>query len=122
MQSFIKPVYANKFTTPREPLIEALRRSRVLARENTPVKLTMGADGMRIEVQTNDQGTSTEDVEGQMVGAELTAGFNPDYVREGIEATVGDEITIEMNEPNQPAVIRGVGDDTFTYLLMPQRV
>ena len=82
----------------------------------------MGADGMRIEVQTNDQGTSTEDVEGQMVGAELTAGFNPDYVREGIEATVGDEITIEMNEPNQPAVIRGVGDDTFTYLLMPQRV
>lgn len=122
VQSFIKPVYANKFTTPREPLIEALRRSRVLARENTPVKLTMGADGMRIEVQTNDQGTSTEDVEGQMVGAELTAGFNPDYVREGIEATTGDEITIEMNEPNQPAVIRGVGDDTFTYLLMPQRV
>ncbi len=122
VQSFIKAAYANKFTTAREPLIEALRRSRVLARENTPVKLTMGANGMRIEVQTNDQGTSTEDIEGQMSGAELTAGFNPDYVREGIEATAGDEVTIEMNEPNQPAVIRGVGDPTFTYLLMPQRV
>lgn len=120
--SFIKPSYAYKFVAAREPLIEALRRSRVLARENTPVRLTMTPQGMRILVQTNDSGTSTEDVDGQMTGGDLTAGFNPDYFREGVEAAHGDEVSIEMNDPTQPAVIRGVGDSTFTYLLMPQRV
>ncbi len=120
--SFIKPSYAYKFVAPREPLIEALRRSRVLARENTPVRLTMGPQGMRILVQTNDMGTSTEDVDGQMTGGDITAGFNPDYLREGVEAAFGDEVSIEMNDPTQPAVLRGVGDTTFTYLLMPQRV
>jgi DNA polymerase-3 subunit beta len=120
--SFIKPSYAYKFVAAREPLIEALRRSRVLARENTPVRLTMGPQGMRILVQTNDSGTSTEDVDGQMTGGDITAGFNPDYLREGVEAAVGDEVSIEMNDPTQPAVLRGVGDTTFTYLLMPQRV
>lgn len=120
--SFIKPSYAYKFVAPREPLIEALRRSRVLARENTPVRLTMGPQGMRILVQTNEMGTSTEDVDGQMTGGDITAGFNPDYLREGVEAAFGDEVSIEMNDPTQPAVLRGVGDTTFTYLLMPQRV
>lgn len=120
--NFIKPTYSHKFVAPREPLIEALRRSRVLARENTPVKLTMTPQGMRIVVQTNDLGASAEDVDGQMTGGDITAGFNPDYFREGVEAAQGDEVSIEMNDPTQPAVLRGVGDSSFTYLLMPQRV
>ena len=48
--------------------------------------------------------------------------FNADYLLDGVDATVGDEVSIESTEPNKPAVIRGVGDDSYLYLLMPQRV
>jgi DNA polymerase-3 subunit beta len=82
----------------------------------------MGENGLRITVQTTDQGASTEDVDATFQGTEITAAFNADYLLDGVDATVGEEVSIESTEPNKPAVIRGVGDDSYLYLLMPQRV
>ena len=122
-KQLILPKYDNKLIVAREALVEALRRSKVLAHDNTtPVRLTMGENGLRITVQTTDQGASTEDVDATFQGTEITAAFNADYLLDGVDATVGEEVSIESTEPNKPAVIRGVGDDSYLYLLMPQRV
>jgi len=38
---------------------------------------------------------------------------------EGVEACSSENITIDSSEPGRLAVIRGEGDDSFIYLLMP---
>lgn len=119
----VKPSYDNKVTLVREDFLEALRRCRVLVDDdNTPVRLTMGPDGVRLTVQSRDQGTSTEDLDGRFEGQELTVAFNPGRLREGVEAVVGDEVQIETVDNKVAALITGVGDSSYQYILMPQRI
>ena len=55
-------------------------------------------------------------------GEELTVAFNPGYLIDGIEATTGEEVTLETADAVKPALLRSVGDESFLYLLMPVRV
>ena len=41
---------------------------------------------------------------------------------DGIDAVKGDEVPIESTDPVKPAVLRGVGDKNYLYLVMPQRL
>jgi DNA polymerase-3 subunit beta len=52
----------------------------------------------------------------------LTIAFNPGFLIEGIEAVFGDEILLEITDAVRPAMVHGVDDVRFRYLLMPVRV
>ena len=61
-------------------------------------------------------------VDATYVGTDLTVAFNPDYFAAGVEACIGDSITLSTLDALKPAVVRGVGIDDYLYLLMPVRV
>jgi len=107
---------------PNEPLLEAIRRCRILARETTPVRLEMTATSLKLIVVTQDVGNTVEELDATLVGSDITVGFNPEYLSAGIEAVTGDEITIQTTDPIKPAVLRGVGAPDYLYLVMPQRL
>ena len=121
-RQLIQPSYPNTLTTAREPLLEAIRRCRILARETTPVRLEMTATSLKLIVVTQDVGNTVEELDATLVGSEITVGFNPEYLAAGIEAVTGDEITIQTTDPIKPAVLRGVGAPDYLYLVMPQRL
>jgi DNA polymerase-3 subunit beta len=121
-KQLISAHYPNKVTTAREPLLEAVRRSRILARETTPVRLEMLANSIRLSVVTQDIGQVVDELDAKLDGTEITIGFNSQYLMDGIDAVKGDEITIESTDPVKPAVLRGVGDKNYLYLVMPQRL
>jgi DNA polymerase-3 subunit beta len=122
-EQLIAPQLPNKVVVEREPLLHALRRCRVLARENTPVRLEIGAETVRLVARTTDgQEEFVDELDSTLTGAELVIGFNPEYLADGVEAVSGESASIETSDPLKPAVIRGVGDDDYLYLLMPQRL
>ena len=121
-RQLIQASYPNTLTTSREQLMEAIRRCRILARETTPVRLEMGQQSLRLVVMTQDLGNTVEEIDATLSGSEMTVGFNPEYLAAGVEAVVGDEITIETSDPIKPAVLRGVGAEDYLYLVMPQRL
>lgn len=112
----------NVLTVAREPLLEALRRVKILARDNTPVRLAMESDHVQLTTIMQDVGNAVEELDAAMSGDTLTVAFNPDYLASGVEAIGADEVTIETNDALKPAVVRGVGIDDYLYLLMPVRV
>lgn len=114
--------HPNTLTVEREPLLEAIRRVKILAKDATPVRLQMGGDTLRLTAITQDVGNASEELDAQYVGAELTVAFNPDYFAAGVEACIGDSITLSTLDALKPAVVRGVGIDDYLYLLMPVRV
>ncbi|MBI2709830.1 MAG: DNA polymerase III subunit beta [Actinobacteria bacterium] len=115
--------YPNRLTVGREGLLDAVRRVKLMAREATPVRLSMGTDGLELVAVTQDVGQAHEQVDASFDGTELTVAFNPEYLLDGVEVTPGDEIVLETIDHQKPAVIRSATDgEEFLYLLMPVRV
>lgn len=121
-RGLIPSSYPNTLTVGREALIDAVRRVKLMAREATPVRLSMSADGLELVAITQDVGQAHEQVDAEFVGTDLTVAFNPEYLLDGIDVTPGDSITLSTVDHQKPAVIRSVDSADFLYLLMPVRV
>jgi DNA polymerase-3 subunit beta len=121
-RQLIPASHPNTLTVDREPLLEAIRRVKILARDATPVRLQISSDGLKLTAITQDVGNATEELDASAQGADLTVAFNPEYLAAGIEAVGADQITLSTIDALKPAVVRGVGRDDYLYLLMPVRV
>jgi len=122
----IPPSHPNVLTVQREPLLEAIRRMKILAKDTSTttsvLRLNISVDGLQLMTVTQDVGNATEELDSSMEGSELKVAFNPDYLAAGVEAVMADEITLSTTDSLKPAIVRGVGNDEFLYLLMPVRV
>jgi DNA polymerase-3 subunit beta len=114
--------HPNTLTLGREALLEALHRVRILAQDSKVVRLSLGGDTVDLTVIAQDVGNASETVDAKYEGTEMVVAFNPDFLAAGVEALDGDELTISLNDPGKPVVLRGVGSDDYLYLLMPVRV
>lgn len=112
----------NRLTVGREPLLDALRRVKLLAREAIPVRLELRPETVQLSAVTQDVGQAEEELDAKYEGAEMGISFNPEYLADGIEAVTGDEVNLETLDGLKPAVVRAVGRDDYLYLLMPIRV
>ena len=115
--------YPNRLHLGKESLVAALRRVRLLVRDNTtPVRLSMRAGGVDLTVVSQEVGDASETVDGDFTGEDLVIAFNPTYLIDGVEAVLGDEVIVETADAGKPATVRGAEHDDFRYLLMPVRV
>ncbi|MCB1030443.1 MAG: DNA polymerase III subunit beta [Acidimicrobiales bacterium] len=122
-RGLIPPRQPNRLTVNREDLLNAVKRVKLMAREtNTPVRLSMSAEGLELVAITQEVGQAHEQIDGSFEGEDLTVAFNPEYLMEGIDATNGDEIFLDTVDAQKPAVIRPGDGGDFLYLLMPVRV
>jgi DNA polymerase-3 subunit beta len=121
-RQLIPASYPNRVRIGREAVLEALRRVRVMAADATPVRLTIEGDEVRLNTVNQDQGTADAVVEAQSEGTPLTVAFNPQYLADGVEAAVGEEVVLDTLDALKPAVVRPVDRQDYLYLLMPVRV
>jgi len=121
-RKLIPASYPNRLTIGREALLDAVKRVKLVATDNTPVRITQSADGVELRAVRQEVGVATETIDATYEGEELTVAFNPDYLIEGIEAAPGDEVTLETLDGQKPAVLRSTTGPDYLYLLMPVRV
>jgi DNA polymerase III subunit beta len=113
----------NHLTVGRDTLLEAVRRVGLMVQSTpTPIRLNTSGEQLELLAITPDRGEAREALSAKYEGEELTVAFNPEYLLDGIEATSGDEISIETVDGLKPAVLRSTDDEGFLYLLMPVRV
>jgi DNA polymerase-3 subunit beta len=114
--------YPNRLTVGREALLDAVRRVKLLARDSTPIRLSMSPDALELTATTQDIGQAAESLDAKYEGAEMVVAFNPDYLSAGVDAVPADEVALETLDAMKPAVLRGSEAGDFLYLLMPVRV
>ena len=114
--------HPNRLVVNREALLDATRRVKLLARDATPIRLTMTPDGLGLSAVTQDIGQASEALDAVYNGAEMTVAFNPEYLSQGVEAISGDEVAIDTLDALKPAVVRPANETDYLYLLMPVRV
>ena len=76
-RQLIPASHPNTLTVEREPLLEAIRRVKILAKDATPVRLQMGGDTLRLTAITQDVGNASEELDATYEGTELTVGSRP---------------------------------------------
>ena len=116
--------YPNRVVVTKEGLLDALGRASLVAEDHIPVRLRLMEGGVEVTVTRQDVGGETEHIPGDYQGEaeEVMIAFNPRYLTDGVSAINSDEVQIEVTDGLKPSVIKGVGDDRFTYLLMPVRI
>ena len=122
-RKLIPPGYPNQLRVGKEALLDALRRVKLLVRDNTtPVRLSLRPGGVELTVVSQEVGHASEEVDADYDGEELTVAFNPSYLIDGVEAVLGDEVVVETVDSTKPATVRAPDHDDYRYLLMPVRV
>jgi DNA polymerase III subunit beta len=106
---------------PREELLDVVRRVSVMAQRNAPLRLRFAEGELTVSAQTQDVGEAHESLPAPFSNDALEIGFNPEFLRDGIESADGDELRLKLISPLRPAVLQGSGDD-FSYLIMPIRL
>lgn len=113
--------YPNALTVEKDALLDVTKRVGLLAQNNLPLKLRLGAE-LEISAHTPDVGEGQEVLDATFDGEALVIAFNPQFLYDGVSAVRGDEVIVQVGDGLKPAIIQAKDDSTFTYLLMPVRL
>lgn len=105
----------------KQDFISALKISNIFSDKINQIVLTIKPEDkiFEIESKNSDIGENTTIVAGALSGDEVSANFNYKYILDCFQSIPGDSLSIELNGNNKPMIIRGVGDSSFMYLVMP---
>jgi len=103
-------------------LTDVVRRISLLAQKNAPLRLAFQPGELTVSAQTPDIGEALESLPVAFQGEPLEIGFNPDFLRDGLEAIESGDVLLKLISPLRPGLIES-GDGTgFRYLIMPIRL
>jgi DNA polymerase-3 subunit beta len=108
-------------TTARLPLLDVVRRAAVMAQRNAPLRLRFEEGELTVSAQSQDVGEARESLRVEYAGDPLEIGFNPEFLREGLEAVAADTVQLKLINPLRPGLIASP-DESFWYLIMPIRL
>lgn len=72
-----------------------------------------------VSARNDDVGEVFDELEATLSGDDLDISFNHRYVAECLQSLTGDSLSLSFAGIGKPLIIRGVGEDSFTYLVMP---
>jgi DNA polymerase-3 subunit beta len=110
-----------ELTLPKAELADVVRRASVLALRNSPLRLRLAEGELTISAQTQDVGETRETMPAAYSGEEFVIGFNAEFLRDGVDSIVGDDVKMKLINPLRPAILEDAAGD-FTYLIMPIRL
>jgi DNA polymerase-3 subunit beta len=106
----------------REELADVVRRISLLAQKNAPLRLGFTPGELKVSAQTPDVGEAHDTLPVPFKGEPFDIGFNPEFLRDGLESVEAPEILIKLTSPLRPGLIESADGSGFVYLVMPIRL
>jgi DNA polymerase-3 subunit beta len=114
--------YDHDVRLPRPEFLDVVRRVSQLAQRNAPLRLAFSQGELKVSASTPDVGDAEETMPAAFEGESLEIGFNPEFLRDGIESVAGDEVMLRLISPLRPGLLQPVDNEDFRYLVMPIRL
>jgi DNA polymerase-3 subunit beta len=114
--------YEHDVRLPRSDFLDVTRRVSQLAQRNAPLRLSFESGQLTVAAETPDVGDARETMPAAFEGEPLEIGFNPEFLKEGIESVSGEELLMRLISPLRPGLLEPVEGDDFRYLVMPIRL
>jgi DNA polymerase-3 subunit beta len=109
----------------KKDFADAVGRVAAISSERSrPVKLSLQKDLLTLSAASAEQGTATEELDGDRVKYEagpLEIGFQARYLSD-ITDQITDAVEFRFSDGSAPTIVRDAGDESALYVLMPMRV
>jgi DNA polymerase III subunit beta len=113
----------------RNELIDSVKRVALVAERNTAVQLAFSDGQLTLDAGSGDEAQASEAIEATIDGEDITTGFNPQFLLDGLTAIEAPVVELAFTQASKPVVLSGSADDggdtrsgNFRYLLMPRRL
>jgi DNA polymerase-3 subunit beta len=112
----------------KNALIESVRRVALVAERNTAVQMAFADGTLTLDAGSGDEAQASESIEAEIEGEDITTGFNPQFLLDGLTAIDEPVVELAFTQSSKPVVISGhvepgtSGVPSFRYLLMPRRL
>jgi DNA polymerase-3 subunit beta len=103
-------------------ITDVVRRISLLAQKNAPLRMSFKQGELTVSAQTPDVGEALESLPVAFEGEALEIGFNPEFLRAGLEAIEAGDVLVKLISPLRPGLIEAADDSRFQYLIMPIRL
>ena len=114
--------FEHELTVARAELEEVVRRISLLAQKNAPLRLAFAEGELTVSAQTPDVGEAREAIPIPFSGEPLEIGFNPDFLRDGLDSVASADVVLKLISPLRPGLIEAADGSGFLYLIMPIRL
>lgn len=113
--------FSTKIVLLKQDLLNSIKISNVFADKFNQITISCNPKEKFLEIvsKNNDIGENITSVSGTLSGEEITVNFNYRYILDVFQSISSDSISLEFAGPNKPMVVRGIGDNSFMYLIMP---
>jgi DNA polymerase-3 subunit beta len=118
-------ILPQKFTTQiilnKDEFLNQLRAASLFASKINEIKLKTDAKKGVVEIfsQNPDLGEYQSKIFAKIKGKEIEISFNFRFLIDGLLNIETPEISFELNGPEEAAVLKGVEDQSYLYLVMP---
>lgn len=105
----------------REEFLQAVRRASLLTSPEAPaLKFDFVKNKIIVSAKSPNMGEAKEELPAEFKGQEVTIGFNPGYFADVLKNLSDEKITISLNEPDKPGLIKG--REGYLYVIMPMQL
>jgi DNA polymerase III subunit beta len=118
-EQIIPKEYSTHSTVLKNDLAHTFKKTNIFLNKFLQVGLHVTKSSVTVSANSAEVGTTTESINAQTEGEELTLNFNQRYVSEPLSHIVDDSITLHFAGIGRPLVIEGVNDRSLRYLVMP---
>jgi DNA polymerase-3 subunit beta len=114
--------YEHELRVDAQEIADVVRRISLMAQKNAPLRLRFAEGELTVSAQTPDVGEAEETVPIPFAGEPFEIGFNPEFLRDGLESAESGEIVLKLISPLRPGLIESGDGGGFLYLIMPIRL
>jgi len=121
-RQLLPDAYEHELRLDATEFTDVVRRISLLAQKNAPLRLAFSEGEVTVSARTPDVGEARETIPVPFQGEPLEIGFNPEFLRDGLEALEGGDLMLKLISPLRPGLIQAADGSGFVYLLMPIRL
>ena len=121
-RQLLPDAYEHELTMASAELTEVVRRVSLMAQKNAPLRLRFNEGELEVSAQTPDVGEASQTLPVPFAGEPFEIGFNPEFLRDGLESSEGGDLVLKLISPLRPGLIESADASGFLYLIMPIRL
>ena len=110
-------------------LLKACKAASVFARENSYIaKVGVMPGGelapghVTVQATSAETGDNAGELDASVEGAPIEIAFNVKYLIDVLNVAGTAQVSLETTSPSSPGLIRPIGDDAFTHVIMPMHI
>lgn len=129
VQQIIPRNYSTRTVLNTKAFLKACKQAEIFARESSliaRIKINPGAElqpgSVEITGQSEETGSNQNVVDANIDGKSLLIAFNVRYLREVLDVIHSPDVALETTSETSPGVVRPIGEDNFTHVIMPMHL